>query len=146
MKKAGVPQRAIVILEGEALLNDATALVLLRTAVAAALGTFSLGAAIGTFAYAVVVAIVIGGVVGVVTVWLRARIEEPALATIVSFTVPFVASVPAEALHASGLVAAVVAGLVTSLRGAGSASHRCTGCRIDRTGRASSGCWRGWSS
>ena len=119
VKKAGVPQRAIVILEGEALLNDATALVLLRTAVAAALGTFSLGAAIGTFAYAVVVAIVIGGVVGVVTVWLRARIEEPALATIVSFTVPFVASVPAEALHASGLVAAVVAGLVTSLRGAG---------------------------
>lgn len=119
VKKAGVPSRAIVILEGEALLNDATALVLLRTAVASALGTFSVWAAVGTFAYSVAVAAAIGGIVGVVTLWVRARIEEPTIATIVSFTVPFLASIPAELLDAPGLVAAVVAGLVTSLRGAG---------------------------
>ncbi len=118
VKKAGVPGRVTVILEGESLLNDATALVLLRTAIVAAVGTFSFWGALGTFVYAVVVALLIGGVAGWVTLWVRARIQDPTVATLVSFTVPFVASVPTEVLHGSGLVAAVVAGLVTAIRGA----------------------------
>jgi CPA1 family monovalent cation:H+ antiporter len=66
---------------------------------------------LGDFAYAVVVALVIGLVVGHLTLLVRSRVTQPAVGTVLSFTVPFLASIPAEVLHASGLVAAVAAGL-----------------------------------
>ncbi|WP_423923851.1 cation:proton antiporter [Frigoribacterium sp. 2-23] len=113
VKKVGVSPRVVSILEGESLLNDATALVLLRTAIAGAAASVSLWGALGDFAFAVVVAVAIGGVVGVLNLLLRQRITDPTLATVISFTVPFIASLPAEHVGASGLVAAVVAGLVT---------------------------------
>ncbi|KAA9158067.1 sodium:proton antiporter [Amycolatopsis acidicola] len=113
IKATPVPNRVIVILEGESLLNDATALVLLRTAIVATTAGFSFWAALGTFAYAVAVAVVIGAFVGRLNLAVRRRVEDPTVNTILSFTVPFLASVPAEAAGSSGLVAAVVAGLVT---------------------------------
>ncbi|MDN5853220.1 MAG: cation:proton antiporter [Actinomycetia bacterium] len=112
-KRMGVAPRVMVILEGECLLNDATALVLLRTAVASAAASFSLWETIGKFAFAVFAAVVIGVVVGHLNVYVRARVKDSATNTILSFTVPFVASIPAEEIGASGLVAAVVAGVVT---------------------------------
>jgi len=115
VKRLGVSPRAVAILEGESLLNDATALVLLRAGIAGTAATVSLWAVFGQFVYAVVVAVVIGFVVGRIN--LRVRLRDPAVNTVVSFTVPFLASIPAELLGASGLVAAVVAGLVTG-RGA----------------------------
>src|SRR5699024_12446475 len=105
------------ILEGEGLVNDATALVLLRTAVAAAAGSFSFWRAAGDFAYAVVVAVVIGAAVGAVTVAIRARLAQPALTTAISFVVPFLAFLPTEAAGASGVLAVVAAGLVTGAFG-----------------------------
>lgn len=113
VKRIGVGGRTVSVLEGESLLNDATALVLLRAAVAGAAASVSLWGVVGDFAFAVVVALVIGFVVGKVNLWVRARVKDSTVNTVVSFTVPFLASIPAEMLGASGLVAAVVAGLVT---------------------------------
>ncbi|MFN8047480.1 MAG: cation:proton antiporter [Ancrocorticia sp.] len=119
-KGAGVSPRITAILEGEGLLNDATALVMLRTAIAATAASVSLWEVAGSVAYSVLVAAVIGLIVGKLNLWIRGRFSSPTATTALSFAVPFVAMVPAEALEASGLVAAVVAGLIT---GQGAAKH-----------------------
>ena len=111
-RRAGVPSRVLTILEGEGLLNDATALVLLRSAVAAGIASITFGSVVLNFVYAVAVATVIGFVAGHATLWIRRRIDNPAASTVVSFTVPLVAALPTELAGGSGLVAAVVAGLV----------------------------------
>jgi CPA1 family monovalent cation:H+ antiporter len=117
VKRAGVSPRVVAILEGESLLNDATALVLLRAAIAsAAVATFTIGAVTLSFVYSVVVAVAFGWLVGRVNLIVRARVKDATVNTVISFTVPFLASIPAEALGASGLVAAVVAGLITGSR------------------------------
>ncbi|MFC8734523.1 cation:proton antiporter [Luteimicrobium sp. NPDC057192] len=112
VKRLGVSPRVVTILEGESLLNDASALVVLRSAVAAMAGAVSLGHVAWDFVYAVVVAVAVGFVVGRVSLMLRARIKDAVLNTAASFVVPFVAYLPAEHLGASGLVAVVVTGLV----------------------------------
>ncbi|MEF2975710.1 cation:proton antiporter [Subtercola sp. YIM 133946] len=113
-RRLGLPPRLLTILEGEGLVNDATALVLLRTAAAAAIGALSSPwAGVTDFVYAVVVAIAIGLVAGFVTVFVRSKLNDPVLDTALSFAVPFVAFMPAEALGASGVLAVVVAGLYT---------------------------------
>lgn len=117
-KKAGLPNRIMVVLESESLFNDATALVLLRTAIAALATSFSFGEAVWEFASSVVIAVAVGVAVGLVTVWWRGNLNDPVLNTVVSFIVPFVAYVPAELLEASGVVAVVVAGVVTGHQGA----------------------------
>src|SRR5699024_4848129 len=116
-KRLGLPPRLLTILEGEGLVNDATALVLLRTAVAATAGAFSFWQAAGDFAYAVAVAVLIGAAVGLLAVARRARIDQPALTTAISFVVPFLAFLPAESAGASGVLAVVAAGLVTGTGG-----------------------------
>jgi NhaP-type Na+/H+ or K+/H+ antiporter len=116
IKQMPVSKRVVAMLEGESLLNDATALVLLRTAIVATAASFSFWGTVGTFAYSVIVAVVIGIVVGAVNLAVRRRVTDPTVNTIISFTAPFIAAVPAELLGASGLVAAVAAGLVTGIR------------------------------
>ena len=133
MKHLGVSPRAVSILEGESLLNDATALVILRAGIAGAAASVSLWTVFGQFVYAVVVAVVIGFLVGRINLRVRARVKDSAVNTVLSFTVPFLASIPAEELGASGLVAAVVAGLVTG-RGAARLLSPSTGCPTRRTG------------
>ncbi|WP_214110120.1 cation:proton antiporter [Acrocarpospora catenulata] len=113
-KRLGLPPRLVTILEGEGLVNDATALVMLRTAVAAIAGSVSFGSAVGDFGFAVVIGVAVGAVVGIVSVWARAKIrQQPVLTTAISLVVPFLAFIPAEELHASGVLAVVVAGLIT---------------------------------
>lgn len=118
-RRLGLPPRLVTVLEGEGLLNDATALVLLRSAVVAIGGGFTFLDVAWDFVFAVVVAIVVGAAVGFGTVWVRARIGQPTLTTAISFTVPFLAFLPTEALDASGVLAVVVAGLVTGFRSPG---------------------------
>jgi CPA1 family monovalent cation:H+ antiporter len=113
VRKAGVSKRIVTILQGESMLNDASALVLLRAAVASVGVGVSLGEVAGQFVWAVVGAIVIGAVVGRLNVVVRGRIHQVSANVALSLVVPFVAYIPAEELGASGLVAAVVAGLVT---------------------------------
>jgi len=112
-RRLGVSPRLVTVLEGESLLNDASALVLLRSAIAATAGAVSLWGVFGDFVYAVLVAAVIGVLVGVLNLRVRSAIPDAAATTAISFVAPFVAFLPAERLGASGLVAAVVAGLVT---------------------------------
>jgi CPA1 family monovalent cation:H+ antiporter len=119
VKRLGVPSRIVTLLDGESLLNDATSLVLLQAALAGLVvtksGDFASGSVLTIareFVVSAVLATAIGAVVGWLAVKLRARIANPAATTAASFIVPFVAFVPAETLHASGLVAVVVAGLV----------------------------------
>ena len=113
VRKAGVSPRIVTVLEGESLLNDASALVLLRSAIVATAGTVSLWGVAGDFVYAVVVAVVVGYAVGRLHVWARGHLSQTTSNVALSFVVPFVAFLPAEHLGASGLVAAVTAGLVT---------------------------------
>jgi CPA1 family monovalent cation:H+ antiporter len=113
-KRLGIAPRVITLLEGESLLNDATALVLLRTAIAAIAGGFSFGATMGAFIWSVFIAVLVGALVGWLSMRLRVWVRSSAANTAVSFTVPFIAYLPTEHLSGSGLVAAVAAGLVTS--------------------------------
>ncbi|SIR68505.1 cation:proton antiporter [Williamsia sterculiae] len=112
-RKLGLPSRLVSMIEGEGLVNDASALVLLRSATAAIAGSVSLWSVAGDFVLSVAVAVIIGVLVGVLNVRVRARLNDPVSSTAVTFVVPFVAYVPTEELHASGVLAVVIAGLVT---------------------------------
>ncbi|MBC7477380.1 MAG: sodium:proton antiporter [Pseudorhodobacter sp.] len=116
IKQTTVSKRAVAILDGESLLNDASALVMLRTAIAATAASFSVWSAAGSFLYSVVVAVIIGLLVGWLNLLIRKRVTDPTVNTVISFAVPFIASIPAGLLGASGLVAAVFAGLFTGFR------------------------------
>jgi monovalent cation/hydrogen antiporter len=120
-KRLGLPPRIVTILEGEGLVNDATALVLLSTmlAIVSTTTTSPNGWTIALeFAWAVVGAVLIGGVLGFVVVALRQRIADAVLDAALSLVVPFVAYLAAELAHASGVVAVVVAGILVGNQGA----------------------------
>ena len=117
VKRLGVPGRVGTILQGESLLNDATALVLLRSAIAATAATVTFWGVIGDFLWAALAAVVIGIVVGWVGVQVRKLVHHSAPATAISLILPFVAYVPAEFVHASGLVAVVAAGITSAQLG-----------------------------
>lgn len=112
-----VPARLMHILEGEALLNDASGLVCMRFAVAAVLsGTFSLVDALGSFVWMAAGGIAIGvGVTWITTTaknWVSRRVgEETGAQILISLLIPFGAYLLAEHLHCSGILAAVAAGL-----------------------------------
>ncbi len=113
VRKAGVSPRLVTILDGESMLNDASALVLLRSAVAAVGVGISLWQVAGQFVWAVVAAVGIGFGVGKLNLLVRSKITDTNAGVALSLVVPFVAYLPAEHLGASGLVAAVTAGVVT---------------------------------
>ncbi|MFN8030529.1 MAG: cation:proton antiporter [Dermatophilaceae bacterium] len=122
-RQIGLPRRITTILEGESLLNDATALVALRTALAAAglaiahagadahVEQVSAASVAQDFAIAAFGGAATGWLVFVVTGFIRKVLVETAADTALSFAVPFVAYVAAEKVHASGVIAVVVAGL-----------------------------------
>lgn len=112
-RRLGLPSRLLTILEGEGLVNDATSLVLLRSAVAAIAASVSIGWVAAEFVYSVIVASLVGWLVGRLVLLVRARLDDPVLGTALSFAVPFVAFLPAEELGASGILAVVVTGLIT---------------------------------
>ncbi len=107
-----VPHRIVTILEGESLVNDATALVALRFAVAAVVsGTFSLGQAAAQFLLVGVGGIVLGLVVGYVTALILTRIDDAPIEITISLLTPFISYLPAEQLGLSGVLAVVSTGL-----------------------------------
>jgi Na+/H+ antiporter len=111
-KRIGLPKRIVVILEGESLVNDATGLVALRFAVAAsASGTFSIGKAGFEFVWVALGGVVLGLIVGLLFERLVRWLKDELLLITLSLLVPYVAYLPAERLHVSGVLAAVTAGL-----------------------------------
>ena len=107
-----VPRRVIVILEGESLINDASALVLYRTAIAAAVtGAFSWGESIVRF----FIDAGVGAAIGLAVAWLiirAARVTRDSLAeTLLTLAGPYVAWVAAETIHVSAVLACVAGGL-----------------------------------
>ena len=110
-RRLGVPRRVVTILEGESLVNDATALVALRTALVALGGTFSVVDAAGSLLLVGLGGIVVGLVVGKLAGIVMTRIEDATLGIVMSLLIPIVAYLPAEALHVSGVLAVVVAGI-----------------------------------
>ena len=112
-RKLGLPKRVMAILTGESLINDAAALTLFLVAVAQVAGTHTfIDNPALLFAYSAVVGPAVGAALGYVTLWIRKRLNNPGLETIQGLVVPFAAFIAAEELHASGVLAVVVAGFV----------------------------------
>lgn len=110
--RVGAPQRMVTILEGESLINDSTALIAFKFAVAAATaGTFSLVDAAGEFVLSVTGGVLIGLVVGWVVTEVRARVDDLPTEAVLSLVTAYFAYLPADAVGASGVIAAVTAGI-----------------------------------
>ena len=117
-RRLGVPSRITAILEGEGLVNDATALVLFKFALTAVLtGVFSLTEATMTFAAIVVSETLWGLVVGWLMLRLRYWANEPRIEVTLSLLTPFLAFWVPHAAGASGVLATVVAGLYVGCQG-----------------------------
>jgi monovalent cation/hydrogen antiporter len=111
-RRIGLPRRVVTVLEGESLINDATALVLFRISVAVAVGNAVSGWSIAEeTARAVVGGIVIGVAGAFVLGKVHRKITNPLLDNAVSLLAPYLVFLPAERIHASGVVAVVVTGL-----------------------------------
>jgi Na+/H+ antiporter len=109
------PRILVSTIEGESLLNDASALVLYKFAVAAVLtGTFSARAASVEFVYVAAGGLLIGWLAGHALNWVAVRMKEPPLQVMLSLVVPYLACLAAELAHTSWVLAVVAAGLVGS--------------------------------
>jgi monovalent cation/hydrogen antiporter len=110
--RLGAPRRYVSIVEGESLVNDATALIAYKVAVAAAVtGAFSLGDAALDLVVAALGGVAIGAAVGWAVTEVRRRIDDAPTEIAVSFLAPYLAYLPAEALGVSAVLAAVVTGV-----------------------------------
>jgi Na+/H+ antiporter len=110
-RRLGLPRRVATLLEQESLVNDAAALIALSVAISALTSSPSPVEVAGDFVWAVVGAVLVGGVVAAVLAVVRARVKDPVLDTLVSLVAPYLAFLPAESVHASGVLATVVTGL-----------------------------------
>ncbi len=113
-RRIGLPRRIVTILEGESLLNDATALVALRTALSATVVGVDAMHVAEDFVRAAGGGALVGFAVFMVVAWVRRHVTDPILDTGISIVVPFAAYVAAEyhLIHGSGVIAVVVAGLL----------------------------------
>jgi monovalent cation/hydrogen antiporter len=115
-RRLGVPRRLTAIIEGESLINDGTALVAYRTAITAG-GTFSLLHASGDFVQNVAGGIAVGVVAGVVLVEVLKRVVgDDVVGVVISLAAGYVGYLPAEHLGVSGVLGAVVCGLIVGHR------------------------------
>lgn len=111
-RRLGVPRRAVTILEGESLVNDATALVAYRLAVVAVMtGAFSIAEAGLTFVAVAIGGTLLGLATGVAVSKLLARVDDPVFSVVITFLAPAAAYLPAERLGLSGVLATVAAGI-----------------------------------
>lgn len=112
LKRLHIPRRVVTILEGESLVNDATALVLYRTAVGAVVsGTFVLSETLIEFVFAAVVGVAIGIGVGMIMRWALRVTEDSFTEIAITLLAPYMAWVLGELVHASAVLACVAGGL-----------------------------------
>ena len=116
-RRLGVPRRLVTVLEGESLINDATALVAYRIAVATAVGgSFVVWEAGLRFVAGVAGGVAVGLIVGWLVAVIRRRLEDPPAEIVLSVVTGYAAYLPAERLGVSAVLAAVTAGLFIGWR------------------------------
>ena len=135
LTRLGAPTRVVTILEGESLVNDGVALTAFGLAVEAMAHPFTFGHSVvrlvevvlGGVAYGLVVAVVIGRV--------RRYVRDPSVQILITLITPFVAYIPAEQLHVSGVLATVVTGVYLGTRTEGmlQGASRVSGAMFWRT-------------
>ena len=132
-QRLAVPRRVVSILEGESLLNDATALTIYRAAIgaAAAAAAVSVVGSIASFVFVALGGILIGLVVGWIVTWVRTHLTDTPVEITVSLITPYAAYLPAELFGVSGVLAVVTAGLFLGRR-----SSRIMGSEARLAGRA----------
>ena len=116
-RRVGLPRRVVTLLEGESLLNDATAITCLRLAIVAVGGTVTAGQVALGFVIAAVGGLAVGLAVAAAAIAIRKRVHQPVFDTALSFVLPFAAYLPAEQIvvesfHGSGVIAVVTTALV----------------------------------
>jgi Na+/H+ antiporter len=134
-RRIGIPRKVVTLLEGESLLNDATALVTLRSAVAALGAGVTFVVVARSFVLAVLLGAGAGWVIAALASQIRRQLNDPVLDTTLSLLAPYAAYLVAEQLHGSGVLAVVVSGLILGHRSPEiqSASSRVTERIIWRT-------------
>ncbi|MBA3660214.1 MAG: Na+/H+ antiporter [Gammaproteobacteria bacterium] len=117
IKKFGAPRRLVIILEGESLINDATALILFRFSLAAVIGgSFSVTSAITQFLYITTGGIILGLVLGFLAVSILQKINSVSAETTLTFVTAFTCYILGEHLGVSGVITTVVTGIYLGLR------------------------------
>lgn len=118
--RIGLPKRIVDVLEGESLLNDASALLALEFGLALLVGEQrpTVASGVGRFAFLIVVGMLVGFLIGEIVRWVEDRIDDGPIEIALSILTPYVAYLSAEALHASGVLAVVVCGLYLSRKSA----------------------------
>lgn len=113
LSRLRIPRRIVTVLEGESLVNDATALVLYRFAIlAVAAGGISFEDAMGSFALVAAGGVAMGFAVGWIANWIFPRLGDSLLVTAASFIACFASFFAAEFFHLSGVLAVVTTGLL----------------------------------
>ena len=132
LQRLNLPRRIVTVLEGESLVNDASALVIYRFAIAAmAAGSFVPHEAVGSFFLLGLGGIAAGWAMGWAALWAIGRLKDTLLETAVSFIACYTAYLAAEALHLSGVMAVVTTGIML-----GRAQHRVFSARTRLEARA----------
>jgi len=112
-RKLGLPRRVMTLLGGESLLNDATALTAYKVSLAAAIGTAATWrSGLATFALAAAGGVVVGFALGMITAFIRWRLDDPLVESALGLVAPFIIYLAAEEIHGSGVLAVVVAALL----------------------------------
>jgi Na+/H+ antiporter len=115
-KRIGLPKRIVDILEGESLINDATALLALEFGIALLVRgqtpTFTFG--LLRLSYLIAVGILVGLVIGEIVHFIEHRVDDGPIEIALSILTPYVAYLTAEGIHASGVLAVVACGLYLS--------------------------------
>ncbi|MCH8617437.1 Na+/H+ antiporter [Sphingomonas sp. SM33] len=113
LQNVALPRRLLALLEGESLLNDATGLVLFRFAVVATLsGMFDAGAAIQDFFILSLGGLVVGSAVGIAWIFAVRKLKDQTLIIVASTLISWLAYIAGEAVHVSGVISTVTAGLI----------------------------------
>src|SRR5438046_9300668 len=118
IRRLPVPHQIRVVLEGESLVNDATALVALQFAVVALMtGTFSLGQATVRFVVVALGGTALGLLIGFIARWIHRHLDDPPVQITISLLTPLAAYLLAERIHVSGILAVVTAGIYLGWHG-----------------------------
>src|SRR5947207_1419120 len=118
IRRLPVPHQIRVVLEGESLVNDATALVALQFAVVALMtGTFSLGQATARFVIVALGGTALGLLIGFIARWIHRHLDDPPVQITISLLTPLAAYLLAERIHVSGILAVVTAGIYLGWHG-----------------------------